>query len=74
VSMIRRNWTLRAIPSAPDAELSVSLANAFNRQPGESFWLRRSAQQAAYFYERNLGMPVMLVVIDKRESKQATSV
>lgn len=65
--MIRRNWALRAIPAEPDAELSVSLADAFNRQPGGSFWLRRSARQAAYFYERNLGLPVMLIVVDRRD-------
>jgi hypothetical protein len=73
--MIRRNWALRAIPAEPDAELSVNLADAFNRQqPSESFWLRRSARQAAYFYERNLGLPVMLIVVDKRESERMTSV
>lgn len=67
--MLRRNWTLRAIPSEPDAEMSVKLADAFNNQAVESFWLRRSAQQAAYFYERHLGLPLLLIVIDKRESE-----
>lgn len=60
-----KRWTLWAAPADPKDPLAVKFAMEYNVHP-EQFHFQFSAKLAAYFYSKNLKLPVSFTISDRR--------